>query len=456
MNLKRYLSKSRIVDVSATDFSEAVGQLLECIPDSILGGAERKDVVENLIERERSISTYLGHGICMPHTRVPGLRQKYVFAVGKCTEDGINFDGLEDYKQTRILFLMLSDEKVDNYLSVLSNLAKIFSADVCAKIKLAADLPEFKDAVMGAFNGGKSKSTAKSETKRKPMRNEERLNDMIMRSAFKISKAAKCSAIILLGDSFTEMPDISSIFGDSKVVIVSEKPPVSMPPKCEFISVRSFSDVRFSQLRSAVMIGLTRGTFGAKEKICCLGGVRESNLIDTIVMLDIGKEFSNVFIGQKNMLPEGVTPEVLERVLDIATELSVEGREGKPVGCIFVIGSAEELKPHLKQLILNPFYGYKPEDRNVLNPFMDETVKEYSLIDGAFIIDSSGVLEAAGALIHTPDFKLQLPGGLGARHAAAYSISLMADCISIVVSSSTGQITLFRKGQMLPITEKRK
>ena len=119
MNLKRYLSKSRIVDVSATDFSEAVGQLLECIPDSILGGAERKDVVENLIERERSISTYLGHGICMPHTRVPGLKQKYVFAAGKCTEDGINFDGLEDYKQTRILFLMLSDEKVDNYLSVL-------------------------------------------------------------------------------------------------------------------------------------------------------------------------------------------------------------------------------------------------------------------------------------------------------------------------------------------------
>ena len=114
------------------------------------------------------------------------------------------------------------------------------------------------------------------------------------------------------------------------------------------------------------------------------------------------------------------------------------------------------LKPHLKQLILNPFYGYKPEDRNVLNPFMDETVKEYSLIDGAFIIDGKGILESAGSLIHTPDFKLQLPGGLGARHAAAYAISLMADCISLVVSSSTGQITLFRKGQMMPISEKRK
>ena len=141
MNLKRYLTKSRIVDVSAADFSEAVGQLLACIPDSILGGADRADVLANLIEREKSISTYLGDGICMPHTRVVGLKQKYVFAVGRCSEAGINFEGLEDYRQTRILFLMLSDEKVDNYLSVLSNLAKIFSSDdVCGRIKSSPDI----------------------------------------------------------------------------------------------------------------------------------------------------------------------------------------------------------------------------------------------------------------------------------------------------------------------------
>jgi DNA integrity scanning protein DisA with diadenylate cyclase activity len=28
-------------------------------------------------------------------------------------------------------------------------------------------------------------------------------------------------------------------------------------------------------------------------------------------------------------------------------------------------------------------------------------------------------------------------------------------CISIVISSSTGQVTLFRRGVMLPLTEKR-
>ena len=162
MNLKRFLSKTRIIDVAEPTFADAVGRLLETIPDSILGGADRRDVLANLIEREKSISTYLGDGICLPHTRVVGLKQKYVFAVGRI-RDGIDFEGLEDYKQTRILFLMLSDEKVDNYLSVLSNLAKIFSADdVCERIKTSPDIGSFRNSVLGAFNGGGAAESAKN------------------------------------------------------------------------------------------------------------------------------------------------------------------------------------------------------------------------------------------------------------------------------------------------------
>ena len=36
------------------------------------------------------------------------------------------------------------------------------------------------------------------------------------------------------------------------------------------------------------------------------------------------------------------------------------------------------------------------------------------------------------------------------------AISVAANCISIVVSSSTAQVTLFRRGVMLPLTEKRR
>ncbi|MFM9080910.1 MAG: DNA integrity scanning protein DisA nucleotide-binding domain protein, partial [Opitutaceae bacterium] len=125
---------------------------------------------------------------------------------------------------------------------------------------------------------------------------------------------------------------------------------------------------------------------------------------------------------------------MLERVIAVATELAVEGREGRPVGCLFVVGDNERVATMSKPLVLNPFYGYKEEDRNILNPFMDETVKEFSSIDGAFLIRGDGVVESAGSLIQAMDSTHTLPGGLGARHAAGAAISVAANCISIVVS----------------------
>ena len=65
------------------------------------------------------------------------------------------------------------------------------------------------------------------------------------------------------------------------------------------------------------------------------------------------------------------------------------------------------------------------------------------------------MVESAGSLIQAVDTEHTLPSGLGSRHAAAAAISLIAQCIAIVVSSSAGQVTLFRRGVMLPLTDKR-
>ena len=85
---------------------------------------------------------------------------------------------------------------------------------------------------------------------------------------------------------------------------------------------------------------------------------------------------------------------------------------------------------------------------------MDETIKEFSSVDGAFIIRGDGVITSSGSLVYAPDYYHALPSGLGSRHAAAAAISLATQCISIVVSSSTGQVTVFRRGVLLPLFEK--
>ena len=223
----------------------------------------------------------------------------------------------------------------------------------------------------------------------------------------------------------------------------------------ETIQVRSFSSQRLAQLRSAMLVALTRGIISFTDRICCVGGMTGSNQFDTLVVVDIEREFQTLLTGHADLLPDDVKPEVLERIIAVATELAVEGREGRPVGCLFVVGDTSKVEKLTKPLVLNPFFGYKEEDRNILNPFMDETVKEFSSIDGAFVIRGDGVVESAGSLIQATDADHALPSGLGSRHAAAAAISVATQCIAIVVSSSTGQVTLFRRGVMLPLTERK-
>jgi DNA integrity scanning protein DisA with diadenylate cyclase activity len=265
---------------------------------------------------------------------------------------------------------------------------------------------------------------------------------------------------MVFGDTFLGGIEPGALGGKGRMLLVTRNAidPGDSDEKHEriqTIQVRSYSRQRLAQLRSALLVALMRDMVAFTDRICCLGGVTGSNQFDTLVVVDVEREFQALVGRRSDLLPEDVKPEVLERVVGVATELAVEGREGRPVGCLFVVGDHEKVEKLSKPLVLNPFYGYKEEDRNILNPFMDETIKEFSSLDGAFIIRGDGVVESAGSLIQATDVDHPLPSGLGSRHAAAAAISVATGCISIVVSSSTGQVTLFRRGVMLSLTEKK-
>lgn len=110
-----------------------------------------------------------------------------------------------------------------------------------------------------------------------------------------------------------------------------------------------------------------------------------------------------------------------------------------------------------RQLVINPFKGYAEDERSILNDSLIETVKEFSSIDGAFVIRGNGIIETCGALLKTASQEeFELPRGLGARHHAAAGIISLADCIAVSVSESTGTVTVFRGGQIITEIEKQR
>jgi len=137
-------------------------------------------------------------------------------------------------------------------------------------------------------------------------------------------------------------------------------------------------------------------------------------------------------------------------VIGLAGEIAVEGREGKAVGTIFVLGDTNSVNANVRQLIINPFRGYSEAERNILDPGLVETIKEFAAIDGAFIITGDGVILSAGSYLRpqvtdTPD----LAPGFGARHAAAAGISSCTQALAITISESTGMVNVFKNGTIM-------
>lgn len=445
MRLEKLITRSRIIDLHSATLQGALEELLAvCVekfkdlkPEALLRG---------LLARESTMTTYLGSGVSLPHVRVK-MDRRYVMAIGR-SRAGIRHDGGKDEERVRLIVMLIAGEGARDYLQVLASIARqVKEPELVENLVNAPDLDALYTRLVSGFGGIRPVQAWQN-----------RINRLMFQEAQRVAKGADCGSIMVFGDTFVGGIQPGALRAKTKTILVTRNPIEPTEEQkgfTETIQVRSFSSQRMAQLRSALLVALTREIIPLTGRVCCVGGVTGSNQFDTVTVVDIEREFQTLLTGQLDLLPDDVKPEVLERVIAVATELAVEGREGKPVGCLFVVGATEKVTKFTKPLVLNPFHGYKEEDRNILNPFMDETIKEFSSIDGAFIIRGDGVVESAGSLIQAIDAEHTLPSGLGSRHAAAAAISLTAQCISIVVSSSSGQVMLFRRGVMLPLTEKR-
>jgi len=447
MKLEKIIARSRIIDLRSTDMRGALTELL-AVSAAKFPDLKQESLLRGLMQRESTMTTYLGSGVALPHVRVK-MGRRYILAIGRSRE-GIHNENTVGEDKIHLIFMLLADEKARDYLQLLASIARLLKDDELIRVlRQAPTTDDVFDGLVAGFGGILAKPVQAQQN---------RINRLMIREADRVAKGASCGAIMVFGDTFVGGIEPGAWFPKSKTILVTRNLVELEEEEGNFagvIQVRSYSQRRLAQLRSAMFVALTRGMISFNDRVCCVGGIAGSNQFDTVVIVDVEREFQTLLTGHADLMPDDVKPEVLERVIAIATELAVEGREGKPVGCLFVLGDASKVEKLIKPLVLNPFYGYKEEDRNILSPFMDETVKEFSSIDGAFIIRGDGVVSSAGSLIQAADVDHILPSGLGSRHAAAAAISVATECISIVVSSSTGQVTLFRRGVMLPLTEKK-
>ncbi|MDR2589243.1 MAG: DNA integrity scanning protein DisA nucleotide-binding domain protein, partial [Spirochaetales bacterium] len=220
-------------------------------------------------------------------------------------------------------------------------------------------------------------------------------------------------------------------------------------PEKKIIEIPFKGITRANQIELSVIFALSRGLVDKSARVISVFGLPDSGILDAIQITEISREFK-VFFSLDSTSTD-LQHQVLVRAIEISGELAEEGREGKPSGCIFVLGDDAQVKHHCQQMIINPFKGYAEGELNILDPSLKETVKELSKIDGAFIVRGDGVLLSAGTYLRSRIALAELPSGLGARHAAAAAITLMTRAVSVALSESTRKISIFKNGEKIMV-----
>ncbi|CAN5681252.1 hypothetical protein BH18ACT11_BH18ACT11_15160 [soil metagenome] len=143
-----------------------------------------------------------------------------------------------------------------------------------------------------------------------------------------------------------------------------------------------------------------------------------------------------------------VDADVLKQTVSLAVEIAREGREGRKIGTLFVVGDSRAVIKRSKPMILDPLQGHTDEDKHIESPDTRETIKELAQLDGAFLVSNSGVVLSAARYIDAASDSLNLPLGLGSRHMAGASISRQTSAVAVVVSESS-MVRMFDDGELV-------
>ena len=138
-HIKEMLSVGRICDLSAITKDEALVELCELSSASPVV-KNREKFLDAIRKRELMMSTGIGGGIAIPHSKTSALSD-FVMSVGR-TVQGIDFDSLDGLPVHLILMIGASDTQGEEFLRVLKYIGMIFSDDQTLDRLMAASGPE--------------------------------------------------------------------------------------------------------------------------------------------------------------------------------------------------------------------------------------------------------------------------------------------------------------------------
>jgi DNA integrity scanning protein DisA with diadenylate cyclase activity len=280
----------------------------------------------------------------------------------------------------------------------------------------------------------------------------------LLKSARQLAQELPAEAVLLLTDTQLDWDAVQEQLNGCRLLVAAQDGPLAQKlrerpdltvldidpgptPTQERMSLALLEAIASEKLRSGDDVVALYNGIEAEE------GTPEH--IDTLSVIHLGEHLERLSAQDLRKLDTQVPLESLRAVVDLATEIGREGREGKPVGTMFVVGDTNKVLSMARPINFNPFRGYSAAERDIRLRRVREQVKDIAQLEGAIIIRRDGVAVAACMYLDVLAEGITLSKGLGSRHWAAAAISQKTHAIAVAVSQSSGTVRIFQDGKVV-------
>jgi DNA integrity scanning protein DisA with diadenylate cyclase activity len=279
----------------------------------------------------------------------------------------------------------------------------------------------------------------------------------LLQAARDLVKSLPADAVLLLTETPIDWDEVSRMLTGCKLFVAAENPVLTKPlrenPDWTVIDLDHEPLPTQERMNAALLKAVTDELLQPGAHIVALyNGIASTEQdapepVDSLSVIHLGEHLERMTAQDLRVLGDAAPIDVLRAVVDLATEIGREGREGQPVGTILVVGDTRKVLSMSHFQNFNPFRGYSRAERDVRKRDVREQIKEIAKLDGAILIGRDGIAEAACLHLGARGDGVNMRKGFGSRHMAAAGISKHTNAIAFAVSQSSGSVRVFQKGE---------
>ena len=447
MELRELVDAIQVVEVSAETRIDVIREMASTVNWG--DGPTPSDQIVNAVEdREATAQTVVAEGFALPHA-VIDWNGSFRIVLGR-SRTGIAYGIPGTAPVHLVVLLLVGRDHRSRHLDLLAAIAELLHGE-----DFRRQLAEASDAVRirgflceraGLIPAAQQRFPGKASS----------LNRTMVEHAMQLADALSAQAMLLAVDRLDSVPwDLLSHWRGTLLVVAADSSDglSRERPKTHVFEVPHGDLSRTDRANLGLLLAASEGHLDDTSSVVCVTGPPGS-MLDSVTVTKPKSHLQDIFTTRTTSRAGTICPAVILRILSLAMELANEGREGRPVGTMFVVGDSRQVLRRAQQMVLNPFHGFSRTLRNVLDPSLAETIKEFAQIDGAFIIQNDGTVLSAGTYLAPKQSPIEMPAGLGARHTTAAGITRHTRAMAVTVSQSTGTVTIFRAGGIVMTLER--